>query len=67
MDWFLSVPGQSGNAAELFTYSPRPDVPPPPGGASVNEFKLLIPDDWQAFEKTHTQFVREWDKITGLR
>ena len=52
---------------ELFTYSPRPDVPPPPGGASVTEFKLLIPNDWQAFEKTHAQFVREWDKITGLR
>ena len=24
-------------------------------------------DAWPAFEKTHTQFVREWDKITGLR
>ncbi len=67
MDWFLSVPGQSGNVAELFTYSPRPDVPPPQGGAGVTEFKLLIPNDWQAFEKTHAQFVREWDKITGLR
>ncbi len=67
MDWFLSVPGQSGNVQELFTYSPRPDVPPPPGGAGVTEFKLLIPNDWQAFEKTHAQFVREWDKITGLR
>ncbi|HXA21506.1 MAG TPA: extracellular solute-binding protein [Acetobacteraceae bacterium] len=67
MDWFLSVPGQSGNVRELFTYSPRPDVPPPPGGASVTEFKLLIPNDWQAFERTHAQFVREWDKITGLR
>ena len=23
--------------------------------------------DWDAFLKTHTQFVREWDKVTGLR
>ena len=67
MDWFLSVPGQAGNAQVLFYHSPRADVPPPPGGVSVNEFKLLIPTDWQAFEQTHAQFVREWDKITGLR
>ena len=46
---------------------PRSDVPPPPGGVSINEFKLLTPTDWHAFEKTHAQFVREWDKITGLR
>ena len=25
------------------------------------------PTDWDAFLKTHTQFVREWDKMTGLR
>jgi iron(III) transport system substrate-binding protein len=67
MDWFLGVPGQAGNAEMLYTYSPRTDVKPPPGGADISTFKLLIPTDWPAFEKTHTQFVREWDKITGLR
>ena len=67
MDWFLSAPGQAGNAQVLFYHSPRGDVPPPPGGVSVNEFKLLTPTDWHAFEQTHAQFVREWDKITGLR
>ena len=49
------------------TTRPRGDVPPPPGGVSINEFKLLTPTDWHAFEQTHAQFVREWDKITGLR
>jgi iron(III) transport system substrate-binding protein len=67
MDWFLSVPGQTGNAEVLYYHSPRGDVPPPPGGVSVNNFKLLTPTDWHAFEQSHAQFVREWDKITGLR
>jgi iron(III) transport system substrate-binding protein len=67
MDWFLSVPGQTGNAEVLYYHSPRGDVSPPPGGVSVNEFKLLTPTDWHAFEQSHAQFVREWDKITGLR
>jgi hypothetical protein len=31
------------------------------------EFKVLVPADWNAFLKTHTEFVREWDKMTGLR
>jgi iron(III) transport system substrate-binding protein len=67
MDWFLSVPGQTINGQHLYYHSPRSDVPPPPGGVSINNFKLLTPTDWPAFEKTHAQFVREWDKITGLR
>ena len=46
---------------------PADQVPPPPGGVSADNFKLLIPQDWGDFEHTHTQFVREWDKITGLR
>jgi hypothetical protein len=28
---------------------------------------VLAPTDWDAFLKTHTQFVREWDKMTGMR
>ncbi len=67
MDWFLSVPGQTGNAEVLLTHSARSDVPPPPGGVSINEFKVLTPTDWHEFEQTHAQFVREWNKITGLR
>lgn len=67
MDWFLSLPGQTGNAEVLLTHSARSDVPPPPGGVSINEFKVLTPTDWHAFEQTHAQFVREWNKITGLR
>jgi len=67
LDWFLSVPGQTENAKALFYNSLRADVPPPPGGVNASQFKLLFPQDWHDFEQTHTQFVREWDKLTGLR
>ena len=48
-------------------YSPRADVPAPAGGIPISDFKVLAPTDWDAFLKTHTQFAREWDKMTGLR
>jgi iron(III) transport system substrate-binding protein len=67
LDWFLSVPGQTENAKALFYNSLRADVPPPPGGVNASQFKLLFPQDWHDFEQTHAQFVREWDKLTGLR
>ena len=66
MDWFLGVPGQTGNAEVLLTHSARSDVPPPPGGVSTR-VKVLTPHDWHAFLQTPPQFVREWNKITGLR
>jgi iron(III) transport system substrate-binding protein len=67
LDWFLGVPGQKGYGEVLSYNAMRADVPPPPGGVNATELKLLFPSDWDAFLKTHTQFVREWDKITGLR
>jgi iron(III) transport system substrate-binding protein len=66
-DWFLGVPGQAAATQTLYYNSPRDDVPPPPGGVGTGNFKLLYPDDWTKFEQSHTQFVREWDKLTGLR
>jgi iron(III) transport system substrate-binding protein len=67
LDWFLGVPGQTGYGQVLAYNSLRADVPPPPGGVRATDLKLLFPDDWDAFLKTHTQFVREWNKITGMR
>lgn len=66
-DWFLGVPGQTAATKTLYYNSPRDDVPPPPGGVGTGNFKLLYPDDWTKFEQSHAQFVREWDKLTGLR
>jgi iron(III) transport system substrate-binding protein len=67
MDWFLGLPGQSADVKYQYNNSPRTDVPPPPGGVSSGHFKLLIPTDWHAFEQSHAQYVREWDKLTGMR
>ena len=67
MDWFLGVPGQTAMAAALYYHSPREDAPPPPGGQSIAAFKLLFPDDWDAFQATHTTYVKEWNRLTGLR
>ncbi len=67
VDWYLGVPGQIAMTKSTLNYSPRTDVPPPPGGEPLSAFKLLIPEDWEAFLKTHAQYVREWDKMTGIR
>ena len=63
----LGVPGQTAMARILYYHSPREDIEPPPGGLPIKSFKLLTPDDWPAFQATHTQYVREWDKLIGLR
>lgn len=67
MDWFLSVPGQTAYDKVMSVTSPRADVPPPEGAKPVSEMKLMYPDDWQAFLATHSQFVKDWDHITGVR
>jgi iron(III) transport system substrate-binding protein len=67
LDWYLGVPGQTTMTKVVQNYSPREDVPPPPGGIPKAQFKLMQPDDWEAFIKTHSQFVREWDRMTGVR
>ena len=30
--------------------SPRTDMPPPPGGIPTGQIKVLLVDDWHAFE-----------------
>jgi len=67
MDWFTGVPGQQSYVKATSLYSARVDVSPPAGGVPITDFKLLIPPDWEAFLKTHSQFVKEWDKIVGMR
>jgi len=67
LDWYLGVPGQTVMTRTVRNYSARADVPPPPGGDPITSFKLLVPDDWEAFLKTHGQFVKEWDRMTGIR
>jgi iron(III) transport system substrate-binding protein len=67
MDWFLSPVGQKALADALALHSPRDDVPPPPGALPLAKMKLLIPADWDAFEKDRPSFAKEWDRIVGAR
>ncbi len=67
LDWFLGVPGQTGYGEVLAYNSLRADVPAPPGGVKATDLKVLFPTDWDAFLKTHSQFVREWNKLSGMR
>jgi iron(III) transport system substrate-binding protein len=67
MDWFLSRVGQQALSEALLLHSPRDDVPPPAGGMPLKDMKLLIPADWNAFEKDRPEFAKEWDRIVGAR
>jgi iron(III) transport system substrate-binding protein len=66
-DWFLGKPGQASLQNHHFLSSPRTDMPPPPGGIPTSQMKVLAVTDWDAFLKSRPEFVREWDKMTGLR
>jgi len=66
-DWLMGVPGQTAYVKATALYSTRTDVAPPAGGDPISAFKLLSPTDWEAFFKTHRQYVQEWDKLSGLR
>ena len=66
-DWFLGKPGQASLQNNHFLSSPRTDMPPPPGGIPTSQMKVLAVTDWDAFLKSRPQFVREWDKMTGMR
>ena len=67
MDWFTGVPGQQAYVDATSLYSARADVKPPAGGVPITAFKQLIPTDWDAFLKTHSQFVKEWNGMVGMR
>lgn len=67
VDWFLSEPGQKAMSDNLFNHSARHGASPPPGGEPLEEIKLLIPEDWTKFLASRTEFVKEWDRYTGLR
>jgi iron(III) transport system substrate-binding protein len=67
MDWFLSPIGQQALSDALLLHSPRADVPAPAGSVPLKDMKLLIPADWNAFEKDRPEFAKEWDRIVGAR
>jgi hypothetical protein len=54
------------NGDGLYVHSVRADVRRRQRPAD-HRFKLLMPEDWQAFLASRPEFQREWDRITGLR
>jgi iron(III) transport system substrate-binding protein len=66
LDWFLSPLGQELLAQSFYHHSPRSDVAPPPGGKPLGELEIMVPD-WNDYIKAHTQYVREWNALSGLR
>lgn len=67
VDWYLGVPGQIAMTRSTMNYSPRADVPPPPGGQPMAGEKMMVPGNWDDFLKSHSQYVREWDRMVGMR
>jgi len=67
LDWMLGVPGQVAMQNAHFLSSPRTDTPPPPGGIPTSQMKVLLVDNWDNYMKSRPQYVREWDKMMGLR
>jgi iron(III) transport system substrate-binding protein len=66
VDWFLSPLGQEIMSQSFYHHSPRADVAPPPGGKPLSELTIIVPD-WNEYIKAHTQYVREWNALSGLR
>lgn len=67
LDWFLSSVGQKPFMEALLMHSPRTDVPPPPGAASLSDFKLLFPSDWPDFFASRPAYLKQWDAMVGRR
>lgn len=66
-DWLMGIPGQVAIQNAHFLSSPRADTPPPPGGMTTGEMKLLFVEDWDDYLKSRPAFTREWDRMLGLR
>jgi iron(III) transport system substrate-binding protein len=67
MDWYAGAPGQTAYVKATSLYSVRSDVAAPDGAVPASDFKLLSPTDWDAFLKTHSQYVKEWNTMVGMR
>ena len=67
LDWILSLAGQKPFMDAIYQNAARPDAPPPPGGVSLREMKVLFPSDWQDFVASRPAFVKTWQAITGRR
>ena len=68
LDWLLSPLGQKAIDGEpIHPFAAHRCAGPPPGGLPISKMHLLLPEDWNAFLASRTEFAREWDRLTGMR
>lgn len=68
LDWLMSPRGQAiYQDNKYFLYPSLAKNPPPmPGGMKLSDFKILYPQNVQAFAASHGTFVKEWNRMMGL-
>jgi len=68
LDWLMSQRGQTlyQNNSYLYYPSLRRDARPMPGGMKLADFKLLFPQDMDAYSAAHATYVKEWNGMLGL-
>jgi iron(III) transport system substrate-binding protein len=68
IDWLMSTHGQTLYQTNLqIAYnSMRKDAPPMPDGKRLSDFKLLVPQDMDAYLASHDVFNKEWNAMMGL-
>ncbi len=68
LDWMMSPRGQNLYQTNSYFYYPslRRDAEPMPGGMKLSDFKLLYPQDMDAYAAAHPTFVKEWNGMLGL-
>jgi iron(III) transport system substrate-binding protein len=67
LDWYLSPRGQKASVDYWYFHSPREDVAPPEGALPITAMHLLWPQDWAAFAKSRTEFLRQMRSMTGMK
>lgn len=68
MDWQMSQRGQIHQQTNPHLYygSVRKGMPAMPGGAKLSDFKLLAPQNLDAYAAVRNQFTQEWNGMLGL-
>ena len=68
LDWLASERGQKlyQDNEYLLYGSVRKNAPPMPGGLKLNDFKLLVPADMDAYLASRKAFNSQWNNMLGL-
>lgn len=67
VDWMASKRGQAHqqSSAGVHICSVRSDAPSLPSGKRLEDFKLLLPADWDDYGRSRERFQKEWQAMVG--